>query len=99
MKLRKKKPKKVGIQRKMASFYADYYGTLQADEATDEDLHSAKVVIEGSMEVGWRLLKEARENKNYALERSIRENFQAAQKRIRIFIELLETEQEGRTIG
>tara|TARA_R110000824_G_scaffold172057_1_gene349770 strand:- start:173 stop:472 length:300 start_codon:yes stop_codon:yes gene_type:complete len=99
MKLRKKKPKKVGIQRKMASFYADYYGTLKADEAIDEDLHSAKVVIEGSMEVGWRLLKEARENKNYALERSIRENFQAAQKRIRIFIELLETEQEGRTIG
>tara|TARA_R110002051_G_C8435711_1_gene454183 strand:- start:236 stop:535 length:300 start_codon:yes stop_codon:yes gene_type:complete len=99
MKLRKKKPKKVGIQRKMASFYADYYGTLNADEAIDEDLHSAKVVIEGSMEVGWRLLKEARENKNYALERSIRENFQAAQKRIRIFIELLETEQEGRTIG
>ena len=99
MKLRKKKPKKIGIQRKMASFYADYYGTLKADEATNEDLHSAKVVIEGSMEVGWRLLKEARENKNYAIERSIRENFQAAQKRIRIFIELLETEQEGRTIG
>jgi hypothetical protein len=60
MKLRKKKVKKVGIQRKMASFYADYYGTLPASEATNEDLHSAKVVIEGSMEVGWRLLKEAR---------------------------------------
>jgi hypothetical protein len=99
MKLRKKKPKKIGIQRKMASLYADYYGTLPAHEATDEDLHSAKVVIEGSMEVGWRLLKEARRDGNYALERSIRENFQAAQKRIRIFIELLETEQEGRTIG
>ena len=96
MKLRKKKVKKVGIQRKMASFYADYYGTLPASEATNEDLHSAKVVIEGSMEVGWRLLKEARD---FELERSIRENVQAAYKRIRVFIELLETEQEGRTIG
>ena len=99
MKLRKKKVKKVGIQRKMASFYAEYYGTLPASEATNEDLHSAKVVIEGSMEVGWRLLKEARQVKDFALERSIRENFQAAYKRIRVFIELLETEQEGRTIG
>ena len=83
----------------MSGYYSQYSGTLPAAFGTNQDALSARVVIEGSVEVGWRLLKEARQEKDFELERSIRANFQAAYKRIRVFIELLETEQEGRTIG
>ena len=83
----------------MSGYYSQYSGTLPAAFGTNQDALSARVVIEGSMEVGWRLLKDARADHDYDLERTIRESFKAARTRLNVFIELLETEQGGRTIG
>jgi hypothetical protein len=99
LKLRKQKEKKPGIQRRMAGYYSQYTGTLPAAFGTDQDALSAKVVIEGSMEVGWRLLQDARTEKNHDLERALRESFIAARKRLNVLIELMETEKGGITIG
>jgi hypothetical protein len=99
MKLRQKKDKKIGIQRRMSGYYSQYAGTLPAAFGTNQDALSARVVIEGSMEVGWQLLKDARADQDYDLERTIRESFKAARTRLNVFIELMETEQRGITIG
>jgi hypothetical protein len=99
LKLRKQKVKKVGIQRRMSGYYSQYTGTLPAAFGTNQDALSARVVIEGSMEVGWRLLQDARADQDYDLERTIRESFKAARTRLNQLIGVLETEQGGKTIG
>ena len=99
LKLRKQKEKRPGIQRRMAGYYSQYTGTLPAAFGTDQDALSAKVVIEGSMEVGWRLLQDARAENNQDLERALRESFIAVRKRLNVLIELMETEKGGITIG
>jgi hypothetical protein len=99
MKLRKQKEKRPGIQRRMAAYYSQYTGTLPAAFGRDQDALSAKIVIEGSMEVGWRLLQDARAENNHDLERALRESFIAARKRLNVLIELMETEKGGITIG
>ena len=98
-KLKKKKVKKRPIDRTMEAYYQQFTGTLPEKYAHSEDALQVKIVIEGGVDVGWRLLKDARVAKDFHMEREIRESFIEARKRINVYIELMETEKEGITIG
>jgi len=98
-KLKKKKVKKRPIDQIMTAYYQQFTGTLPEKYAHSEDALQAKIVIEGGVEVGWRLLKDARVAKDFNMERDLRESFIAARKRLNVLIELMETEKGGITIG
>ncbi len=99
LKLKKKKEKKSPLDRIMTAYYQQFTGTLPEKYAHSADALQVKIVIEGGVEVGWRLLQDARVAKDFNMERDIRESFTAARKRINVLIELMETEKEGITIG
>ncbi len=63
-KLRKKKEKTPGIQKRIAKRYADYAGTLPAKFGFNQDALTAKITCEGSIEVSLGLLEEAWEQGN-----------------------------------
>mgnify|MGYP003138750750 CR=1 FL=1 len=99
LKLRKPKEKRSKIDQRIKAYFRQYGGSLPERNAHNKDALSIKVVIEGSIHVGWRLLEDARTEENFAMERDLRESFIAARKRLNVLIELAETEKGGITIG
>lgn len=81
-KLRKKKEKTPSIQKRIARLTADYAGTLPAKFGFNQDALTAKIVCEGSVEVGLALLAEARETGNKELETALIESLIGARERL-----------------
>ncbi len=81
-KLRKKKEKTPGIQKRIARLTADYAGTLPAKFGFNQDALTAKIVCEGSVDVGLKLLAEAKEQGNKELATALIESLIGARDRL-----------------